>query len=111
MNVCTGTPLGSKADGDLICYLVVRIGHCNIRFPVVNVNQAAFVQSTGTGSVTRNRTFWLAPFARGMRHLIGHPPISLVLTILECAIQAVSLYLQKDIDLIERLQKLATRLV
>ncbi len=37
--------------------------------------------------------------------------ISLVISILEYAIQAVSSYLQKDIDLIERLQKQATRLV
>ncbi len=37
--------------------------------------------------------------------------LSLVHPILENALQAVSPYLQKDIDLTERLQKLATRLV
>ncbi len=37
--------------------------------------------------------------------------LSLVRPILEYAIRAVSPYLQKDIDLTERLQKLVTRLV
>ncbi len=36
--------------------------------------------------------------------------LSLIRPILEYAVQAVSPYLQKDIDLSERLQKLATRL-
>ncbi len=38
-------------------------------------------------------------------------PLYLIRPILEYAIQAVSPYLQKDIVLTERLQKLATRLV
>ncbi len=37
--------------------------------------------------------------------------LSLVRPILEDAIQAISPYLQEDIDVTERLQKLATRLV